>query len=58
MINLVDLFSVGCRGAMDNAFTLYFDGPGYDCRRWKLSFLFFGPFVLFCVFFVKHIFIF
>ena len=39
MINLVDLLSVGCRGAMDNAFTLYFDGPGYDCRRWSFYFV-------------------
>ena len=53
MINLVDLFSVGCRGAMDNAFTLYFDGPGYDCRRWKLSFLFFWSFCFVLCFFRK-----
>ena len=46
---------VSCRGAIENVVTLHVDGPGFDSRCWKFSFLFFfggggvgGPFVLFC----------
>ena len=46
--------SVDRQNFIDNAFTLYVDGPGFDSRRWKLSFPFLGgtgvAFVLFCLF--------
>ena len=40
--------SVDPQNFIDNAFTLYVDGPGFDSRRWKrLSFLFFLSFGVF-----------
>ena len=54
--------NVSCRCAIDNASTLHVSGPGFDSRRWILSFRFF--FLSFCLvliccfFFRKQIFIF
>ena len=59
MINLMILpllYSKLAVVAIDNAFILYVNGPGFDSRRQKHSFLsfIFWSFCLFCVFFVKH----
>ena len=58
MINLMIvplLYSKLAGLAIDNAFILYVNGPGFDFRRQKHSFLFFifWSFCLFCVFFRK-----
>ena len=47
MINLTNFINVSCRYAIDNASTLHVRGPGFDCRRWILSFRFFFV-LLFC----------
>ena len=50
IINLTTLLHISCHGAIDYALTLQVEGPGFNSRRKKLLFFFFGLFALFCFF--------
>ena len=53
------MFSLSCRGAIDNALTSHVNGLGFDSRRWNFFILTFWSFcfcfVLFCFLAYFHI---